>query len=65
MAKKSRLGVPRGRGGEGVGGMGIWGVGGMKTAISGMNRQWDPTVRHREICVIGSLCCTTELEEIL
>ena len=24
-----------------------------------------PTVQHREMCVIGSLCCTTELDETL
>ena len=30
-----------------------------------MDGQWDPTVQHREMCVIGSLCWTTELEETL
>ena len=63
MAKKSRLGFPRSGGeGEGLGGMGILG---MQTVISGMDGQWDPTVQHREMCVIGSLCCTTELDEML
>ena len=45
--------------------MGILGVLGMQTIISGVDGQWDPTVQHREMCVIGSLCCTTELDEIL
>ena len=31
----------------------------------GMDEQWGPTVRHRELCVIGSLCCTTVIEETL
>ena len=35
--------------------------GGMQTVIFGMDEQWDPTVQHREICVIVSLCCITEL----
>ena len=30
-----------------------------------MDGQWDPTVQHREMCEIGSLCCTTEHEETL
>ena len=33
----------------------------IKTQIN----QWDPTVQHRDLCVIGSFCCTTELDEIL
>ena len=40
--------------------MGIWGIWGLQT---GMGRQWDPIVQHREMCVIRSLCCTTELDE--
>ena len=28
-----------------------------------MDGQWDLTVQHREMSVIGSLCCTTELDE--
>ena len=64
MAKKSRLGS-RGGGGEGVGGLGNRGVWGMQTVVSGMDGQWDSTVQHRELCVIGSLCCTTELDETL
>ena len=63
MAKKIRLGVPGHREGEW---MGIWGVCGIHTVvISGMDGQWDPTVQHREMCVIRSLCCTAELDEIL
>ena len=45
--------------------MGILGVLGVETVISGMDGQWDPTVQHRELCAIGSLCCTIELEETL
>ena len=54
-------------GGEGVrvGWMGILRVLWMQTAIFGMDGQWDPTVQHREMCVIGSLFCATELEETL
>ena len=35
--------------------------------IFGMDEQWVPTVQHthREMCVTGSFCCTTELEETL
>ena len=44
-----------------------WAFGGfwMQTVIFGMDGQWDPTVQHREMCVTGSLCCTTELDETL
>ena len=45
--------------------MGIWGVWGMQTVIFGMNGQWDPTLQHRVMCVIGSPYCTTELDETL
>ena len=37
----------------------------MQTVTFEMDRQWDPTAQHRELCVIGSLCCTTEIEETL
>ena len=47
---------------EGVGGMGIWG---RQTVVSGVDGQWDPTEQHREMCVITSLCCTTELDKTL
>ena len=62
MAKKSILGVPRwgmGRSGRD----GNFGCLGMQTVIFVMDGQWDPTVQHREMCVTGSLCCTTELDE--
>ena len=42
----------------------VWGFG-MQTVIFGMDEQRGPTVQHREACVIGSLCCTTETEETL
>ena len=45
--------------------MGIWGVWGMQTVISGTDGHWDPAVQHMEMSVIGSLCCTTELDETL
>ena len=31
----------------------------------GMDGQWDPTAQHRELCVLGSLCYTTEIEKTL
>ena len=37
----------------------------MKIIISGVDGQWGPTEQHREMCVIESLCCTTELYETL
>ena len=47
-------------------GQAFWGFLGMQTVISGLDGQWDPTVQHREkTCVIGSRCCTTELDETL
>ena len=51
--------------GEGVGWMSILGVWGMQTIVFGMDGQWDPTVPYREMCVIGSLYCKTELVETL
>ena len=42
-------------------GGGFW----MLTVIFGVDGKWSPTVQHREMCVIGLLCCTTELEETL
>ena len=45
--------------------MGTFGVFLMQTVIFGEDGQWGPTVQHREMCVIGSLYCTTELEETL
>ena len=43
--------------------MGTFGVFLMQTVIFGEDGQWGPTVQHREMCVIGSLCCTMELDE--
>ena len=64
MAKESRLGVPKGeRGGSGMGGH--FAGGSMHTDIIGLDGQWDPTVQHRGVCVMGSLCCTAELDETL
>ena len=37
----------------------------MQTVTFGMVGQWGPSVHHRELCVTGSLCCTTEIEETL
>ena len=37
----------------------------MQNVIFGMDGQCGPTVQHRELCVIGSLCCTTEIEKTL
>ena len=45
--------------------MGILGIEWMQIIIFGMDGQWDPIIEHRQICVIGSLCCTTELYETL
>ena len=62
MAKESRLGVAGGQ--EGVGLDREFGIGGSKL----LHLEWmgmGHTVQHRELCVIGSLCCTTEIEEIL
>ena len=62
-AKESRLVVPGGRREEN--GMdrqfGVWGC----KLLFGMDGQWGPIVQHRELCVMGSLCCTTETEETL
>ena len=63
-SRRADLGFPRGKG-EGVGWMGILGVFRMQTVIFGKDGQWDPTAQHREMCVTGSLCCTTEPDETL
>ena len=62
-AKESKLVVPSG---EGVkwDGRAVWGFW-MQTPVFGMYGQWGPTVQHRELGVIGSLCCKTEIEETL
>ena len=36
-----------------MGRKGILGAFGMQTVISGMDGQWDPTVQHREMYMIG------------
>ena len=61
---KSRLVVPRGklRGSKMDGQFGgFW----MQTFICRVDGQWGPTVQHRELCMIGSLCYITEIEETL
>ena len=37
----------------------------MQTVTFGRDGQWGPAVQHRELCVIGSLCCAIEFEETL
>ena len=37
----------------------------MHIVTFGMDGQLGPTVWHRELHVIGSLCCTIEIEETL
>ena len=37
----------------------------MQIVTFGMDGQWGPTIQHRELCVIGSFRCTTEIEETL
>ena len=63
---ESRLVVARGRGegGQWMRSMGSLGLV-VQTGTFGINRQRASTVQHREQCVIGSLCCTTEIEETL
>ena len=56
VAKKSGL---VGGGWDGQGG---WSFG-RQTVTFGINGQWGPTVQHREMCVIGSLCYTTGIEK--
>ena len=62
--RRADLGFPRGEQ-EGVRWMGILGAFWMQTVTFRMDGQWDPTVQHREMCVTGSLCCTTELDKTL
>ena len=45
--------------------MGILGGFWMQNVIFGMDGQWDPTVQHKEIYLIGLLCCKTEFDETL
>ena len=62
MDMESRLVVARGSG-EGMRWTGSLAL--VDSIIFGMNGQWGPTVQHRELCVTGSLGCTTETEETL
>ena len=48
----------------GWGGWAVWAFY-MQTLIFGMDGQWGPTVQHRKMCVLGSLCCTIEIEKTL
>ena len=64
MAKESRLVVPSGEEGREGNEQAVWGFW-KQTGIVGMDGQWVPTIQHREMCMIGSLCCTTELGETL
>ena len=50
---------------EGEGCMVILGFFWKQTVIFRIGGQWGPTVQQRNVCVIGLLCCTTELEETL
>ena len=61
MAKESRLVVPSGERKE-------WHFGVLGDANSYTWNGWaygPYCTQHREVCLIGSLCCTTELEETL
>ena len=35
------------------------------TVTFGMDGQWALSIQHRQLCVTGPLCCTTEIEETL
>ena len=59
--RRADLGFPGGKGREWEG----WALGGMQTVIAGRCVHWDSTAQHRAMCVIGSLSCTTELDETL
>ena len=59
--KENRLGIPRRKGEWMDGPLGGFGC----KLLFGMDRKWGSTVQHREMCVTGSLCCTTEPEETL
>ena len=56
--------VPRAKGG-GNGMNGCFRLFWMKAHIFGIDRQWGPIIQHRALSVIGSLCCTTEIENIV
>ena len=59
-----RLVIARGKKGREWDGRGVWDLL-LQTIAFGMDRQWAPTVQPRELCMAGSLCYTTEIEEIL
>ena len=61
MAKRADLWLPVGREWDGRGVLHFW----MQNVTFGMDGPWGPTVQHRELGVIGSLCCTTESEGTL
>ena len=63
MNMESRLVVARRRGERG-GWMGVWGWW-IQTVTFGMHGQWAPTIQHRELYMIESLCYMTEIEETL
>ena len=62
--RRADLGFSRGKG-EGGGWMGIRGGYGDTNCYIWNGWQWDPSVQHREMCLIGSLHCTTELDKTL
>ena len=64
MAKESRFVVARGRVGREWDGLGVW-AWWIQTVTFGMDGQWRSTAQNRELCMTGSLCCTTEIEETL
>ena len=39
---------------------GFW----MQNVIFGMHGKYSPSIQHRELCEIRSLCCTTEHETL-
>ena len=64
MAKKSRLGVYKGKG-KGVGWVGILGFFWMQTVIFGMWAMGSYCMAQGNVCVIGSPCCITKPDETL
>ena len=54
----------QGRAGREWHGQGVWGWR-MQTVTFRVDGQWGPTIHHRELCMIGSLCCSTEIKETL
>ena len=54
--------VPKGGGRREGDGQAVWSF---WKHIFGMNRQWGPTVQHKELCVIWSLYGTTEIKVTL